>query len=184
MLRSVLSLIVLVAPFTAAIADDTVCTGLLDGVHDNVIVPEGADCVLTDALVRGTVEVKAHGSLAVRGRTSIQGSVQSDGGRHVRLLGGSVTVGGNVQIKRASNSSGYEPGTRIAGNFQFEENTGALFATGGLIGGNLQVIKNSGGGSISGNTIRETLQCKENFPPPAGGGNSVGGNKEDQCSPL
>ena len=40
--------------------------------------------------------------------------------------------------------------------------------------------------SIGGNTIGENLQCKENSPPPiaspSAGSNTVGGDKEDQCS--
>jgi hypothetical protein len=32
--------------------------------------------------------------------------------------------------------------------------------------------------------VNGNLQCKENRPPPGGGANVVGGNKEDQCSWL
>jgi hypothetical protein len=134
--------------------------------------------------VRGNVEVKPGGALSIRGRTSIRGNVQSDGARYVRLLGGGVTVGGNVQIKGWAESSGFEPGTRIEGNFQFEENDGALFANGGLIRGDFQMSKNRGGGAVFGNSIRQNLQCKENVPPPEGGGNKVGGSHEDQCAGL
>jgi hypothetical protein len=43
------------------------------------------------------------------------------------------------------------------------------------------VFQNTGGVEIRRNVIDGNLQCKENQPAPVGGGNVVGGNKEDQC---
>ena len=40
-----------------------------------------------------------------------------------------------------------------------------------------------GGLVIENNYITENLQCKENNPPPVGGGNKAG-DKEDQCAAL
>jgi hypothetical protein len=37
---------------------------------------------------------------------------------------------------------------------------------------------------ISSNRVNGNLQCKENQPAPTGSGNTVGGNKEDQCQRL
>jgi hypothetical protein len=45
-------------------------------------------------------------------------------------------------------------------------------------------MENSGGVTIAGNVVNGNLQCKENEPEPVGGGNRVGGNKEDQCEDL
>jgi hypothetical protein len=179
-----LSLILLISVAPTATAGDTACTGILDGVHDSIVVPEGRDCTLVDAAVRGNIEVKSRGSLSIQGQSYVHGNVQSDGGQYVRLVGGMVTIGGNVHIKKASDASGYLPGTRIEGNFQYEESSGLLIAVGGLILGDLQMSKNTGGGIIGGNTIRANLQCKENFPAPTGSENDVGGSKEDQCAPL
>jgi hypothetical protein len=156
----------------------------VSGGHDNVVVPEGADCVLSHAVVAGNVEVKPFGSLTIGRDTYVRGNVQSDGGKFVRVTGPGVVIGGDVQIKKASEWSGYDPGLRIRGNFQYEENMGPLRAYGGVIRGDFQVFKNTGGAVISGNSISNNLQCKENFPPPAGGGNRVGGEKQDQCSGL
>jgi hypothetical protein len=41
----------------------------------------------------------------------------------------------------------------------------------------LQAFKNTGGVSITRNVIDGNLQCKENRPPPTGGGNIVDGKK-------
>jgi hypothetical protein len=48
----------------------------------------------------------------------------------------------------------------------------------------VQIVKNTGSLTILGNTIGGNLQCKENSQTPTGGGNIVGGKKEDQCSGL
>jgi len=48
----------------------------------------------------------------------------------------------------------------------------------------VQAFQNRGGVTISRNRIDGNLQCKANRPAPRGGGNIVGGNKEDQCARL
>ena len=37
---------------------------------------------------------------------------------------------------------------------------------------------------IGNNTVDGNLQCEDNNPAPTGGGNTVEGDKEDQCSGL
>lgn len=165
------------------LADDTICNGLLNGRHDNVIVPDGAECVLSNARVKGNVEVKTGSALTVSGPVYIGGNIQSEGSRSVRIEGSGVTVNGNVQIKKVLEASGILPGTSIFGDFQYEENSGFLFASGSFVRGNFQVFKNSGGATIVNNTIRQNLQCKENWPAPTGDGNSAG-DKEEQCAGL
>ena len=55
-----------------------------------------------------------------------------------------------------------------------------------VVTGDVQEFNNAGGVDVSDNTIDGNLQCKENDPAPtaSGGGNTVGGNKEDQCENL
>ncbi len=182
-----LSVCLMAALFSMALpalrADDTICTGSLSGRHENVIVPDGANCTISNARIDGNVKVETGSSLTVEGPTYIGGNVQSEGSRFVRLNGGGVTVNGDVQIKKASEASGIQPGTNIYGNFQYEENTAFLFASGAFIRGDFQMFKNFGGANIVNNTIRQNMQCKENYPAPAGGGNRAG-KKEDQCSAL
>jgi hypothetical protein len=161
-----------------AVANDTICDGLLAGVHDNVVVPAGAACEIAGARIKGSVKV--FGALDVLSPTTIRGNIEGEPGhRYVRLHGGeSLVVFGNVTIKGAVTGfeAGYLAGTQIRQNFQYEENDGFLVAWGGIIGGNLKSEKNVGGGGIFGNTVRGNLECQENVPPHAEAGNFVGGN--------
>ena len=61
---------------------------------------------------------------------------------------------------------------------------GAGLALRNRVGGDVQAFQNTGGVVISSNRINGNLQCKANSPPPTGGRNVVGGNKEDQCRRL
>lgn len=170
--------------FSLAQAEDTTCTGKLRGSHDNVIVPPSATCELENARLNGSVYVQRNGAVIISGRTFVNGNVISeDGGRYVRIIGPSVRVGGNVQIKYNYETSAIQPGATIRGSLQYVENPGALFVTGVFIGSDLQLFKNTGGATLTENTIRQNMQCKENTPAPGGGGN-VAGDKEDQCAGL
>jgi hypothetical protein len=166
-----------------ALADDTICADtVIDGTHENVIVPAGTVCTAS-AQIAGNVKVFG-GFIALSG-TMIGGNIDGEPGhRFVRLMGLGVVVRGNVQLKNAvpSESSGYIAGTEIGGNFHFEANSNILFVQGGTIGGNLVVVKNTGASEIFGNVIGGNLHCSENNPPPSVGGNTTGGNKEDQCA--
>ncbi len=180
-LRNLTCSLLLTGAGLTAIADDTMCTGVLSGRHDNVIVPAGVSCNIVMARIEGNVKV--YGDLDVEGPARILGNIQGEPGHgYVRLHGFGVVVHGNVQLKGGALTSGFLSGTRIGEDFQYEENAGGLMADGGFIGGNLQMFKNTGSGSITDNRIRGNLQCKENEPAPVGGGNLVGGNKEDQCA--
>lgn len=168
----------------ALLAEDTQCSGVLTGSHDNVIVPQSAVCSLRNAKLNGSVYVSQGGGLTISGRTYINGNVISeDGGAYVRIVGPSVVVGGNVQIKNNYQASSIQPGTLIHGNFQYVENSGPLFASGAFIGSDFQLFSNTGGATLTRNTIRQNMQCKENTPAPVGSGNRAG-DKEDQCAGL
>lgn len=104
-----------------------------------------------------------------------------------------VTVGGDVLVQksRGTGTPG-DPGdavflielSEIAGNLQMQENTGASFKiSDNEIGEDLQFFKNRGASVIADNRIGENLQCKENKPPPVGGGNTAE-QKEGQCRAL
>jgi hypothetical protein len=184
-----------VAAAPPALAGDTECVGVVSGVHDNIVVPPGAFCLLEGpATVKGNVKVLGPenglpgGQLLVDGflaPVTVRGNIQSDGGEFVGILGSSpligVAIGGSVQIKKATAvDSGYfsvsPGGVRIRGNFEYEENEAFLVATGANIRGNLKAQKNTGGGEITENVIGGNLECKENVPEMVQAGNTVGGN--------
>ncbi|MBC7924091.1 MAG: hypothetical protein H7039_00390, partial [Bryobacteraceae bacterium] len=140
--------------------EETRCTGTITGSHDNVVVPQGAVCVLNNADLNGSVYVYRGGGITISGLTYINGNVISeDGGAYVRITGRSVTVGGNVQIKYNYQTSSLHPGTSIQGSLQYVENTGYLSVSGVFIGSDLQLFKNTGGASLTRNTIRQNMQC-------------------------
>ena len=118
--------------------------------------------------------------LATKLRTMVLGGVNIKGGLGpVRSFVASSTIGGSVQV---------------------EENTNQVNVRDSMILGDVQVSKNTGPASfVSRNTVGGNLQCTDNNPAPVNasvplpagwpvglnlgsGPNTVGGNKEDQCS--
>jgi hypothetical protein len=179
-LASVLALTV-AAP--AALAEERVCRGSIGArTVDNLLVPSGATCTLNGTKVEGTVKVESGAKLYAEGIRVI-GNVQSEGFKVVSLRSGS-RVGGSVQLENGqSGGSGKVISTRINGDLQFFSNEAKMVARKDTILGNLQAVSNTGGLVIENNQIAENLQCKQNDPPPTGGGNTAG-DKEDQCAKL
>jgi hypothetical protein len=179
-LASVLALTV-AAP--AALAEERVCRRPIGATTvDNLLVPSGATCTLNGTKVEGTVKVEGGAKLYAKGIRVI-GNVQSEGFQVVSLRSGS-RVGGSVQLENGqSGGSGTVISTRINGDLQFFSNEAKMVARKATILGNLQAVSNTGGLVIENNQIAENLQCKQNDPPPTGGGNTAG-DKEDQCATL
>ena len=160
---------------------DITCRGLLGAVIvDNLTVPQGATCALDGTKVKGTVKVETGASLTAR-QITVFGNIQAEGTNYIEVLAGS-SVGGSIQIKQGGAARVED--TAVNGDIQFESNNGAFSAMRNQVGGSIQVFKNTGGITVAGNVINGNLQCKENDPAPAGGNNSVQGNKEDQCAGL
>lgn len=148
-------------------------------IDDNVIVT--GTCYLNGTQVKGNVLVQANGALTVRNNARIEGNIQADGGKYVRVLGSDVD--GDIQLKGLENRSVVKSST-IGGNLQMDSNSGKLITLENIIEGDLQAFGNTGGVLIDGNFIDGNLQCKSNNPKPTGGNNTVSGNKEDQCARL
>ncbi len=91
-------------------------------------------------------------------------------------------VVGSVQLKNGQRAASIDS-SRINGDLQFESNAARIVARDNTIGANPQAVQNTGGLNLTSNRIAENLQCKENVPPPTGGGNTAG-DKEDQCATL
>jgi hypothetical protein len=184
------------------------CTGVLSGTFDdNVIVPVGATCTLTDATVRANVKALENARLFVI-ESHVTGNVEGDKASVVHVTGG--TVEGNIQIKDGTSPG--EVGALVAGtlvpegDIQIEKmRTGEILVEGARVlkgnlqvvenevgaplhlvtnevAGNLQVFKNRGMGDklVRDNTVSQDLQCKENSSPFVGGPNTAG-ETEDQC---
>lgn len=155
------------------------CTGLVGAVTvEKIIVPDGASCRLEGTRVQSDVEVKPGASLIAR-RAIVGGNVQASNARSVQVILGRVD--GNVQLEQGR--GGLVRRVVIGGDLQVEQNSRAYTLDRNRIDGNLQAFQNRGGLTIQGNQIQENLQCKENVPPPTGGGNTAA-SKEDQCALL
>jgi hypothetical protein len=165
----------------AAMAEERDCVGAIGPeTVDNLRVPEGATCMLDGTVVQGTVKVERAATLQANAVTVI-GNVQAEGAANVVVRGGS-RVGGSVQVKQGGAAE--TSGSQVTGDIQYDQQTGALRVADNFVGGSVQVVANTGGIAIATNTIDGNLQCKENAPPPTGGGNLVHGNAEDQCATL
>lgn len=167
----------------AALAEERVCRGTIGArTVDNLRVPQDSSCTLNSTRVKGTIKVENGAKLVANG-VRVVGNVQSEGFQAITLREGS-RVGGSVQLKNGlSGGVGKVLSTRINGDLQFEANEATMTARNSTILANLQAFQNTGGVVLQNNTIAENLQCKENVPPPTGGGNKAG-DKEDQCAAL
>jgi hypothetical protein len=165
----------------AANAEETDCVGAIGpATVDNLRVPEGATCDLNGTIVKGTIKVETDATLRARS-VRVVGNVQAENAARVMLE--SAEIGGSVQVKQGGGAEVTE--SRITGDIQLDGNEGAAQRVAdNAVNGSVQVMKNLGGVEISANIIDGNLQCKENVPPPTGGGNDVHGNAEDQCATL
>lgn len=179
-LGGALALVVLVP---VALAEERVCRGTIGAtIVDNLKVPSGATCTLNGTKVKGTIKVESKAKLYANG-VRVIGNIQSEGFQVISVKERSQ-VGGSVQLENGqTGGSGKVVNTTIDGDLQFEANEARMVARKNTVLANLQAVGNTGGLVISGNSIAENLQCKENNPPPTGGGNTAG-DKEDQCARL
>jgi hypothetical protein len=183
-----LALAALQAPTTAR-ADDTRCTGVLSGVHDNVVVPEGAFCTLVGANVRGNVNVFARATL-VAVRSQIGGNVESEFANFTDLRGGNSVVGSvsvynslvwsdicgneigqNVIVQYGGRNSGLRSG--LSSTFCFPRASNR-------IGGKVHVEKTAMFQDVEGDEIGGDLLILENtaLSPRLLNNNTVGGNMQ------
>jgi hypothetical protein len=164
-----------------ASAEETDCVGAMGpATVDNLRVPDGATCELDGTIVEGTIKVETDATLDAR-FVRVVGNVQGENAERVRLT--SSEVGGQFQVKQGGGAEVTE--SRITGDVQLDQNDGSLQRVADNdVNGSVQVMENVGGVEISRNIIDGNLQCKENEPPPTGGGNEVQGNAEDQCEAL
>jgi hypothetical protein len=170
--------LVLLALPTETYAEERTCRGTLGSVTvDNLRVPQNATCELNGTYVKGTIKVEKGATLNARG-VRVVGNVQAENARNV-VVRDSSRIGGSVQVKQGGAAT--VRSSRIIGDIQYDANSRYLRANNNIVGGSVQVVGNSGGAEIFRNVINGNLQCKENRPAPTGGGNKVGGNKEDQC---
>jgi hypothetical protein len=164
-MKSLIALVAVAATLLAnaevGLAAPTQCIGLLTGTVDgDIVVPDGAACVLDNVAVSGNVTVQTGSSLdviATSTSTTIRGNIKGHGCYAIGLGDGGqfghVVIGGDVDISHctgpvASACSGYTGGTALASV---------------LIGGDVKCADNVSGCDIRACTVAGDLQCSDNL---------------------
>jgi hypothetical protein len=88
---------------SSAMARETTCAGVITGLHDNVVVPPGANCVIFGGEVFGNVKALEDSTITIIDST-VRGNVEGDKAEIVDIfeLGGESVVGGNIQAKEGN----------------------------------------------------------------------------------
>jgi hypothetical protein len=172
----------LVAAPTAA-ADDFLCTGVVTlGVFDNVVVPEGAFCDISNSQIRGNIKALRDSTLFVAGNNQIGGNVEGDKARDVEIFnrGGLPNViQGNGVIVEDSIETFICGAVLPRGDIIVVKNRGALLGIGGpfctvffgggntVERGNIKVEDNviTSSFEVSDNRVGQNLQVFKNTGP-------------------
>ncbi|MCB0117124.1 MAG: hypothetical protein KDD84_23650, partial [Caldilineaceae bacterium] len=144
----------------APLADE--CRGSIGAQQfENLIVPDGAACVLEGTRIDGNIIVGTSATLMAN-NIIVGGNIQAEGSTNVTVQG-NARVGGSVQIKQGGGAT--VDGVNVTGDIQIESNDDFLTVRGNIVGGNVQIFQNRGGAQVIDNRIDANLQCKENAPP-------------------
>jgi hypothetical protein len=125
---ALISLLTLAAA-PSAVSNDALCVGVVTaGSFDNVVVPEGGFCDISNSQIRGNIKALRNSTLFVSGGNTIGGNVEGDKARDVEIF-----------------NRGGPPNT-IHGNGVIVEDSIETFVCGAILPkGNIILIKNQGG---------------------------------------
>jgi hypothetical protein len=158
--------------------NDMVCEGTLNDITiDNLVVPEGSECILNGTHVEGDLLVEANASLIAYG-VIVDHNLQGEKAALIEIHPNSV-IGGNIII----NESGLMiiDSTIISGNVEISKNLDQQAIINSQLGGNLHIFDNSAIVTAQGNTINGDLLCDRNDPMPSISENFVSGERSGQC---
>ena len=180
MMLSVLILTSMLMAAPAAQAEETTCRGTIGArTVDNLRVPQGEACTLNGTRVKGTIKVERDATLKAS-QVTVIGNVQAENHKFVSLAGS--RIGGSVQFDQGGAFN--VATTKVTGSIQVKANSGESRLRAYTVNADIQVFSHRDGINIANNRVDGNLQCRENVPAPIGGGNTVQGNKEDQCKRL
>ena len=157
---------------------DMICEGTLNEITiDNLVVPEGTECILNGTHVEGNLLVEANGSLIAYG-VIVDQDLQGEKAALIEIHPNSV-IGGNIII----NESGLITidSTIISGNVEISRNSDQQAIINSQMDGDLQIYNNSAIVTVQGNTINGDLICDGNDPRPFISENFVSGERSGQC---
>ena len=157
-----------------AFAASIQCTGFMIGTLDgDIVVPEGATCVLDIVSVSGNVTVQSGGSLQIDAtslNSTIRGNIKGHGCYAISIGSaspfGRIVIGGDVTISDCIGP--------VAGSCRGDSSVGGPAAI--LIGGNLKCTDNAGGCTVRACTVAGDFQCSGNSFACSATFNTVGGN--------
>ena len=163
-------------------ANDTHCVGALTGTFDNVVVPPGQTCLLTDSTVLGNVKALEGARLLIR-TSEIEGNVEGDKADIVQIF--SSRVREFISIKEGGPAQAPAPGFNVClvpggatpcevilaavtvekGGIQIEKMSGDIIVDRAILPGNLKVEENfiTGRLLIQNSTVDENLQVFKNM---------------------
>ena len=158
------------------------CDGRLGevSVDGDVTVPAGGTCELVGTTVEGNVSVGPGGRLYVRG-ADVDGDIEGHSAAVVDVAAG-TDVGGNLQLESGVATTIRD--SHVDGDLRVEDQNGGLTVAGDNVGGNVELEHNHGTGRLSDTRVGGDLACRRNTPALAGGGNTVSGERKEQCRHL
>lgn len=155
------------------------CDGRLAdiSVDGDVTVPAGATCELVGTTVEGNVSV-GHGARLYARHADVDGDIEGEGTTVVDVAD-DTDVGGNVQLESGATVTIRD--SHVDGDLGLEDQHGVSTVTGDSVHGNVELDGNHDAVHLSHTRIGGDLSCQDNTPAPDGGGNTVSGDREDQC---
>lgn len=164
-MKKLLPLLLVLTTQPHAQAQSTVtltCTGTLTSrnIAANLIVPQGATCLLNDTMITGNVQVSRNATLTVR-NTNIQGQLNTVAGYRNLNVQGSI-VQGELRAEQG-------------GSFNLNDSQ---------VTGHVRVNRNTGPIRIAHATLNRNLECLGNTALPTGTWLRVDGRQLGQCSRL
>jgi hypothetical protein len=134
------SALVMLVVAPSASADDTQCVAVLPpGTYDNVVVPPGAECLLTNVVVRGNVKALENSELFID-NSQIRQNVIGDKAEEVFSVVN--RIGGNLDVKDGTDL--FTNADTIEGNVKIENLDGDIEVLGNNIpNGDVLVFKSA-----------------------------------------
>jgi hypothetical protein len=153
-----------------AAANDFQCVGVVTlGSFDNVVVPEGALCDITNSQITGNIKALQNSTLFVAGGNTIGGNVEGDKARDVEIFNRGAllpnVIHGNGVIVEDSIETFVCGAVLPHGNIIIVKNRGALLGVGGpfcagFFGGGNTVER--GNIKVEDNVISSSLEVSDN----------------------
>ena len=161
-------------PVVGACEDDA-CVFGAETIEENLEIPPASPACSTAPPSTATSRSPATSSLTATD-VLVGGNIQGQEALFLDVLDSEVR--GDVQFERGGASRSW--GNASTATYSSTTTTASSWSTRTTSEGDLQAFQNQGGLSITftDNTIGGNLQCKENDPPPVGGGNVVDGNEK------